>query len=174
MNVKGIAIVCLSSLLMACCSSPSPQRPSQRKSEAPQADSAHLALLQLNKELAEAADRELMQLAQAQDPPYALYEGNAWGVILERGDTGLPSPKANEEWSVHMRVMSLDQQLLSDSEGTYRIGKYELPPAIDANITEWHHGTRARMFVPWYTAFGMQGTEHIPAYENVIIEIEVK
>lgn len=174
MNGRGMVIGCLAAVLIAGCTSQPPQRPSQRKGEAPQVDSTHLALLQLNKELAEAADKQLMLLAQEQEPPYALYEGNAWGVVLEPGDTDGPSPKSGEEWTVHMRVFSLDRKILLDSEGTYRIGKYELPPAIDANITEWYHGTCARMLVPWYTAFGMQGNDRIPAYENVILEIEVK
>lgn len=161
-------------MLIPGCTPQSPQRPSQRKATAPQVDSTQLALLELNQQLAEAADKQLTLLAQKQDPPYALYEGNAWGILLDPGDTDGPSPKPNEEWTIHMRVLSLDQTVLLDSEGTYRIGKYELPQAIDANITEWHHGTRVRMLVPWYTAFGMQGKDRIPAYENVIIEIEIK
>ena len=90
------------------------------------------------------------------------------------GDTDSPSPAPNEEWTVHMCVYSLSGQLLTDSEATYRIGMQELPPAVDANIGEWHRGARVRMYVPWYSAFGLRGTETIPPYENVIIETELK
>lgn len=170
---RGI-IVCLTAVLLSGCSHQAPQRPSQRKGEAPQVDSAQLALMQLNKELAEAADQQLMQKVLAEDEPYALYEGNVWVLISNKGDTGSASPKANEEWVVHMRVSSLDGHLLKDSEGTYRIGKCELPPAVDANIQEWYPGAHVKMLAPWYSAFGMHGTEEIPAYENVIIEIDIR
>ena len=73
-----------------------------------------------------------------------------------------------------MKVCDLNGHLLQDSEGTYTIGKYELPVAVDLNIGEWHQGTRIKMFAPWYSAFGMQGTKEIPPYENVMIELELK
>lgn len=161
-------------LITAGCSHQAPQRPSQRKGETPQADSAALALMQLNKELAEAADKMLMQKALEQKEPYALYEGNIWVTILERGDIDSPTPKVDDEWVVHMRIFNLEEQLLKDIEGTYRIGKHELPLAVDVHIKEWHQGCRVRMYVPWYTAYGMQGTDKIPPYENVIIELELK
>jgi FKBP-type peptidyl-prolyl cis-trans isomerase len=30
------------------------------------------------------------------------------------------------------------------------------------------------MLVPWYAAYGIQGTDEIPPYENLIIEIDIK
>jgi len=61
-----------------------------------------------------------------------------------------------------------------DAEGTYRIGEHELPQGVDANIGELHRGGKARMLVPWYAAYGISGTETVPPYENVIIDIELK
>ena len=63
---------------------------------------------------------------------------------------------------------------ISDLHLGYTIGKQELPIAIEFSIREWHRGCRIRMFVPWYSAFGMQGTNDIPPYENVMIELELK
>ena len=56
----------------------------------------------------------------------------------------------------------------------YRIGKKELPQAVEENIGELHHGAQARLLAPWYTAFGLRGTDRIPPYENVIIDIELR
>lgn len=160
--------------LLAGCGHQAPQRPSQRKSEAPKVDSAQLALLELNHQLAIAADQQLAQLTQAQDTPYALYENNVWMAVLDRGDETSATPMPEQEWTIAMRIYNLSGQLLVDSEGTYRIGKRELPEGVEANIGELHRGARARMFVPWYAAYGISGTEQIPPYENVIIDVELK
>ena len=161
-------------VLLVGCGPQAPQIPSQRKSQAPQVDSAQLALMELNRQLAQAADEQLAALVQAQPETYALYENNTWCTLLELGDTDGPTPKPGEEWSLHMRTYSLSGKLYTDSEGTYRVGKQELPPAIDNNIFEWHHGTRVRLFAPWYSAYGLKGTDAIPPYENVMIELELK
>jgi len=161
-------------LLLAGCGHQAPQIPSQRKSNAPTVDSAQLALLQLNQQLAESADEAVWQAVQAQPESYALYEGNVWACILDAGDTDSPAPREGEEQVVRMRVSTLDGRLLEDSEGTYRIGKQELPKAIDANISEWHHGARVKIYAPWYAAFGITGTHAVPPYENVIIEIDIR
>ena len=166
--------IVIAGLLIVGCARQAPQRPSQRMGEAPQVDSVQLALLELNRQMTVAADQQLAQLAQAQDEPYALYEGNVWMTILDRGNEEEGTPAPNEEWRVAMRIYDLNGRLLIDSDGSYRIGKQELPLGVEANIDELHRGGKARMFVPWYTAYGVTGTDAIPPYENVIIEIELK
>ena len=83
-------------------------------------------------------------------------------------------PRMEEECTVHLKVFALDGRMLEDSEGTYCIGKMELPAAVDTNIREWHHGCRVKMYAPWYSAYGIRGTRNIPPYENVLIEIELR
>lgn len=161
-------------ILVSGCGHKAPQIPSQRKSRPPEADSTQIALMQLNMELAKAADKELATLVQTQEESYALYTGNAWATIIERGNIDQPMPRMGEECVVHMRISNLAGQVLEDSEGTYCVGKQGLPTAIDANIREWHHGARIKMYAPWYSAYGIKGTETIPPYENVIIEIEIR
>ena len=166
--VSGLALIMLS------CGHQAPQRPSRRMGQAPEADSAQLALLELNQQLALAADKQLMQIAQAQEESYALYEGNTWIRFIDRGETETPSPQPNEEWTVHMRVYSLNNDLLMDTERAYLFGHHDLPAAVENNASEWHHGTQARMYVPWYSAFGLQGTQTVAPYQNVIMEIELR
>ena len=133
-----------------------------------------MALLELNQQLAASADKLLTQKVQTLSQSYALYDSSVWMYIIDRGDEATATPKEGEEWTVHMRVYNLDEQLLVDSEATYRIGKYELPQAVDGVMAELHHGAQARLYAPWYTAFGMQGTVQVPPYENVIIDIELR
>lgn len=171
---SGRYIIGLMVLLLVGCGHKAPQIPSQRKGQAPQADSAQLAMMELNRQMAQAADEQLAALVLAQEEAYALYDGNAWCTLLEKGDTDSPGPQEGEQWLIRLRTYNLRGELLLDSESTCRIGKQELPPAVEYNIGEWHRGCSVRMYVPWYSAYGMSGTAQIPPYENVIIELELK
>ena len=160
--------------LLSGCASKGPQRPSHRSGETPKADSAQLALMELNQQMAKAADEQLTRLAQEQKETYALYEHNVWVHVLEAGDRDGNSPRQDEEWDIRLRTYSLSGRLYRDEERKVRIGRYELPAAIEDNIAEWHHGTHVRLLVPWYAAYGIQGTAEIPPYENVIMDLELR
>jgi len=174
LGIGGLVMSAFVVLLMAGCVQQAPQRPSQRMGSAPEVDSASLALMELNKQLAISADQQLLTFAQAQEESYALYDANTWITFLDRGEEDGPSPARDEEWVMRMRTRNLNGQLLMDSEAAYRIGRQELPQAVEANMNEWRHGTHARLLAPWYAAYGLQGTEQIPPYENVIIELEIR
>ena len=161
-------------LLLIGCNSTAPQRPSQRKGQAPEADSTQLAAMELNMQLAKAADKAVMEAVQAQEESYALYESKAWIHIYDNGDDQRDKPQLGQACDLHMRVYTFDEQLLLDTEGNYILGKSELPSAVERNACELNHGDKARMYVPWYTAFGQQGTAFVPPYENVIIDIEIR
>ena len=169
-----ISALCVAGMLLAGCVRQAPQIPSRKMGTAPKVDSTALALMEMNQRMAVAADKLLAQRVQQLSEPYALYEHNTWWYVIDRGDVTGAKPQPNEEWTVHMRVMNLDGKLLEDTERSYRIGKGELPPGVDDNISELYKGGKARLLVPWYAAFGLQGTACIPPYENVMIEIELK
>lgn len=165
--MSGIAV------LFVACSHTAPQRPSQRMGQAPQADSTQLALMEMNMQLAQAADHAVQEAAQAQEEAYALYDGPAWVHIDARGDETRPALLPFRSCTAHMRVYALNGNLLEDTEGTYTIGRHELPQGVEPCVRELHPGAKARLFVPWYAAFGMKGTAHIPPYENVIIDLQI-
>ena len=83
------------------------------------------------------------------------------------------SPQKDETWRLHIKTYSLHGQLLLDTEQEYVIGRNELPMCIEMNISEWHRGTKVKIVAPWYAAYGMMGTEDVPAYENVLLEISI-
>lgn len=171
---NGFIVVFLGTLLLSGCGHQPPQRPSQRRGTAPEPDSAQMALLELNRQLAEAADCRILEYVQAQEEPYALYESNTWMAILNHGDENSTSPMQDEEWGITMRVYSLNGELYNDYAGNCKIGRNELPAGVEANMNELHHGAKARMVIPWYAAYGVTGTENIPPYENIIVELELK
>jgi hypothetical protein len=158
-------------LLLVGCGRQSPQRPSQRKGEEAKVDTTQLALMDLNRQLAESADEQLYRWVQTQTEPYALYEQGTWVTVLHAGEGEIVP---GEECSVHMRVYSLEGKVYYDTDQTAKPGKYEFPTAIDANITEWHHGASLKLAAPWYAAYGIKGTDHIPPYENVMIELDIR
>ena len=170
MNYR-FALTSLLALLLIACGRVDPQRPTQRKSATPAVDSTQLALMELNQRLTTAADDQLTQIAQ-QEGQYVLYERGTWVRTLEWGEGEKVNPE--EECTVHMRISSLDGKLYCDTEQTATVGKYELPAAIDENLPEWKHGARLLILAPWYSAYGMKGTEHIPPYENIRIELAIK
>ena len=169
---KGLVVSGFLVLLMAGCGGKGPQIPSQRKGQAPAIDSAEMAVMELNMHLARTADNELTRIASSQDEPYAVYDVNVWMHIVDRGNEDLPSPTGT--CTLHMCTYTLDGKLLIDEEGTYRLGKNELPAGVEWNLDEMHPGGKAKLYVPWYVAYGQQGTDRIPPYENVFIEIELR
>ncbi len=153
------------------------QRPSTRINgtrKAPEPDSTHLALMELNQQLALTADNELRQIIKEQKENYALYNNGTWVLIVDPGQTSMPMLKADEECLLKMRISSLTGRLYQDREETIKIGKADLPIAIGANIYEWHRGVKVHMYAPWYAAYGVIGKDSIPPYENVIIDLELK
>ena len=172
MTAANYITYCLAAVLLVGCTAKGPQRPSQRKSQPVQVDSTALALLALNQQLTERADELLARLAQEQDEPYALYERGTWAHREAAGEG--ETLREGEECTIHMRVLSLDGRLYLDAEQTAHVGKYELPAAIDANLTEWQHGDRWTLLAPWYAAFGIKGAGQVPPYENVRIELTIQ
>ncbi|MGM9810630.1 MAG: hypothetical protein ACI30J_07170 [Paludibacteraceae bacterium] len=158
------------------CGGRGPQRPSQRSGTKPEADSASLALMEMNQRMAIAADEEVLHYVQGREDRERFAQmpfSNAWVRFMERGDEQSACPQKDETWRLHIKTYSLQGQLLLDTEQEYRIGRSELPMCIEVNISEWHRGAEVMIVAPWYAAYGMMGTEDVPAYENVLLKISI-
>lgn len=160
-------------VLLTACTGQAPQRPSQRKGAAPQADSALIALMELNRRMTEAADEQLLQIVNSLPEHYALYERGTWVHMIDPGEAAQPIAEG-EECTVYMQVYALDGTLLYDAQETGPAGKYTFIPAIDENIAEWHRGALLRLYAPWYAAYGITGKGRISPYENIRIELEIR
>ena len=158
------------------CGGRGPQRPSHRSGTRPKADSAALALMEMNQRMAIAADEEVLQYVQGREDAARFAQmpfSNAWVRVLEKGDEQGACPQKDETWRLHIKTYSLQGQLLLDTEQEYRIGRNELPMCIEMHINEWHRGAEVVIAAPWYSAHGMMGTGDVPAYENVLLEISI-
>lgn len=184
MNGDKIVIVLAVVALVIGCRRTAPQRPSQRNGVRVEtaADTAALALLSASQRLADAADREVARYVRTRGEEagqtgetmlFAQSEVGSWERWIVRTDEG-NTPQKNEEWTLRMVVTGLDGTMLLDSEATYRIGREELPRAVEEAVAEAHHGDELEIVCPWYTAYGAMGNEYIEAYQNVIIQLYIR
>ena len=171
LQITAIGLLCL---LAAGCGQPNPQRPSRRMGQ-PQVDSTAISMIRFNQHMREEADRALQAKALSNpDEVYALYQWGAWVHIINPGDEDAGKPQRDEECEIHMLIYSLDGRLYCDDARIVTLGKYEIPVAVDWNILEWYHGAKVKMLVPWYSAYGVKGTDAIPPYENIVIDLDIK
>ena len=162
---KGLWLI-LAAALMAGCHRTQPQTPSYKSGRAVMADSALLQALEMNRRLAEEADRQLTRYAAE---GYAMTESGYWAKGLRNADNIL---QEGETVEVHLRVLALDTTLLEDMRSTLTIGKEQLPEAAADALRQMTRGAKVSLAVPWYLAFGSTGTDHVPPYTNVLIEME--
>ena len=167
-------VICAACLLMVACSGQGPQRPSRVLGRTPEPDSAQLALLEMNQRLALEADRQLQALAAGQAGDYALYDGGIWVKIVSQGDIHSPKPEMGTNCTVRTAIYSLKGQLYLDAEQEYLLGQSTLPFSLEQVITQLYPQTQARLMIPWYAAYGVSGTETIPPYENIIIDLYIE
>lgn len=175
-SVNGLSVIAVFviALAMSACSSQAPQHPSQRSGQSAEPDSATLAMVEMNQQLAAAADRELMS-----------YMRNHPGRWFEQEDGSWCEPDTiplNYAYSptrpihLHLITRDLNDQLLSDVQGEYQLGKCQLPQAVENYITIHYPQSTIhfKALAPYYVAYGSQGTENIPPYTNVVIEVKVQ
>ena len=160
--------------LLAGCGRQAPQRPSYRSGKAAEVDSAQLALMLWQQQLAKAADDELARYVQQSGDTFALYDNCTWMRICDKGRQYEPKIQRGEEHVIHLEVYDLKGNLLADILRPFVVGKDQLPMAADANMTVLNPGAKAEMVAPWYMAYGASGTESVPPYTNVLIEMEIQ
>ena len=164
------------------CNRTAPQRPTQRTSEPPEADSTVMSVLEVNRRMACEADKILLEMADSlhrtTGTEYAQLTCGEWMSkrSAEERDRNMyaDTPHFKEKWIIRLRTRRLDGTLLCDTEGTYSIMKFELPLAVENAVPEMHAGETATILAPWYSAYGAHGNEYVAGYENVIFEVTLK
>jgi len=175
MKTEGKLLVILMCLFLMACVGQGPQRPSRWLGKSPEADTAQLQLIEFNQQMVSAADKELVHYVELQDEAYALYRGGVWVHVLEHGNDDLKPYTYGQTCPLHLRVYAMDgSTLLADMRQTFHLGNSDVPHAVTDVVRELHPGARARLIVPWYSAFGIQGKDRIQPYQNVIIDLTIE
>ena len=180
--MKRLLYIACVLMLVACGRSRGPQLPSRWLGRT-EVDSAQLDLMEFNQRMVEEADAELMHYALEQNEPYVVYRGGTWVYIVEKGNADLPRYTYGQECTLHLRVYPLSHRskesagqpvCLLDDYRRFKLGSSELPFGVSEVVRELNPGAQARLLVPWYSAYGVQGNGYVQPYQNVIIDLTIE
>ena len=167
MNAVRHLAVCLSLLLLlTACPSPQPQTLTYKNGETEQQEEQMAMLLQLNQHMAEEADRQLSRFVNA---GYVQMENGCWVCGLKNVDEPLRNGDKTDVW---IRVYLLDGTLVEDIHRTMTVGQEQTTQAVADLLPEMPRNGKVSMLVPWYIGYGTVGSEHIPPYTNMRMEIQ--
>ena len=190
----AVLIIALAIALSAC-SPQAPQRPSQRSGQSVEPDSATLAIVELHRRLADAAEVELNNYIRNHPGQWFAQDDGSWyspnpsGVAALAGLTAAnvslaqavaerrSSPQdglsgAAGPLSLRLITRDLDGKLLSDVQGEYELGKCQLPSSVEKRLSA-QRSSHFKVLAPWYVAYGSKGNEAVPGYQNVTIEVYI-
>lgn len=166
---KYLWILCC--LIVSACTGTAPQSPSQRTSDNhDDEDSAVVAFMQLNMQMAQAADRDVAEYVRHNWNEYVAEDMGYWrkkGIrhISER------QPQEGEHWSVRTITSRFDGVHIEDRQEIYTIGQSDAPMAVKDAIMQMYKSDTVFLAVPWYVGYGAHGKGKIGAYENVLITV---
>ncbi len=153
------------SMLMAC-GKTQPQRPTF-KNRPQVADSTVVALVEVNQRMAADADSRLARYATED---YALQEEGYWVSGLHDIETGFSD---STQVCVRMQVYDTEGNLYEDRHETFCVGKTGDMRVLDPVLRQLHSGDSVSILAPWYMAYGSLGSQVVPPYTNVRIELRV-
>lgn len=167
-----VSVMWVALALLTSCQRTAPQSPSYRSSRPTDTDTALLALMQANQHLADAADRDVSgYIRRCGIDDYARLENGLWVRKPLPHDTVL-HPRG-QQVQLRIEVRRLDSTLLLDSHTEYTLGQGGLPVAMEELVAAVPSGDSVQAAAPWYAAYGAQGTQGIPPYENIALTIWV-
>ena len=147
------------------------QQPQQvrRLSEKQEVDSALMAQMAFNMQMASAADQACSEWVENDSADYVLDEFGFWytKTIKQNAD----SLQAGETVRIHLQIEELNKQRVADIEDLFTVGSGDLPVAINRSLKQMSRGEQMRIVAPWYTAYGTEGTNLIKPYTNLIITL---
>jgi hypothetical protein len=152
-------------MLMAC-GKTQPQRPTF-KNRPQAADSTVVALVEVNQRMAADADSRLARYATED---YALQEEGYWVSGLHDIETGFSD---STQVCVRMQVYDTEGNLYEDRHETFCVGKTGDMRVLDPVLRQLHRGDSVSILAPWYMAYGSLGSQVVPPYTNVRIELRV-
>ena len=165
LGIGWIAVVWL--LLLSGCT----QQPQQvrRMNSSQTADSALLAQMEFNMQMASAADKLCSDWVKNDSVAYAMDEFGFWyaKTINQHADT----LQKGEKVLTHIQIQELNGILLADIKDYFTVGSSDLPIALQRCLRQMALDEEMRIVSPWYTAYGAEGTTLIKPYSNLIITL---
>lgn len=165
MHNRYLLILLFTLAALAGCKKVQPQAPANKV----EADSAEINATLINMRLAEQADLTCSLFVKDLGRAYALDEMGYWYSFTRRTDN---TPiKKDDHVEIFFRSYLLNGLLIEDTQRTIQVGHRDVVPALDFFLREAHEGDEATMVVPYYLAYGRDGSNVAPAMANCIIYI---
>lgn len=155
-------------LVVSCTQQPQQVR---RLHEQQEPDSAMMAQMAFNMQMASAADNICSAWVENDSSIYAMDEFGFW--YTKTIDLYTDSLKEGEQALLHMQIAEINGSLLADIEEVFTIGSGDLPLVINRCLKQMSKGEQMRIVAPWYTAYGTEGTTLIKPYTNLIITLTI-
>lgn len=168
-NVLLLLLATLTWGLVAC--QPQAQR-ARHLSKEQEVDSTLLAHMQLNMRLSDAADRACSIAVEADSLPYTLDDYGFWyaKAITQAGEV----LTVGQEVTLHIQISDLNSNLIADTKSCFVVGAGDLPLAVTRSLKMMTMGEQMKIIAPWYTAYGVEGTQLIKPYTNLLIIVTIE
>jgi len=149
------------------------QQPQQvrRLSDKQAPDSALMAQMAFNMQMASDADKACSDWVKQDSAAYVLDEFGFWYSKTIKQPTELL--QTGEAISIHLLMAELNGQILADIEDVFAVDSGDLPTAINRCLRQMRRGEQMRIVAPWYTAYGIEGTNIIKPYTNLVITLTI-
>lgn len=167
--VLKIAYVVVLLLAMTACKN-DPQ-PVHKLSDDRKVDSVLMAKLQFNQRMVDAADKQCVDYVTAQTETYAQDDLGFWYRKTLKTDAA--TLQTGEIVDAHVQVSELNGNQLVDLKQSLQVGDGNLPISITRILKMMARGEQMQLVCPWYTAFGVEGTNAVKPYTNVKITISI-
>ena len=154
-------------ILASCGKSVRPQEPANT----PEIDTVAQNLLYTNQLLVEETNKELALFVKSTGMDFALSNNGFWFRWLSKSEN--EPLQVDMAADIHYEVWLMDSTKCVDISREVRVGKKEVPPAIDKALLMMSSGEKMEIISPWYCAYGQKGDDYVPAYTNVRFILEV-
>ena len=135
-------------------------------------DTVKMAQLKFNMYMASAADELCTAWVQADSLDYQSDDFGFWYATLVDFESPLLVKGSREV--MHLQMYELNGEQLADVEDAFVVGASALPLAVNNMLEKMGRGDAVQIVAPWYTAYGVEGTEYVKPYTNLIIKIEIQ
>lgn len=117
------------------------------------------------------ADRRIAEYVNEECLPYSLQEEGYWAKGLHDIATGF---RDSTRVRVQMQVYDMEGTLYEDRDETLMVGHTADMRVLDPVLRKLHCGDSVSVLAPWYLAYGSLGSQIVPPYTNVRIELKIK
>lgn len=166
--LTSLGMLIIGLFIVSC--TPQPQQV-RRLSEKQKPDSAMMAQMAFNMQMATASDDACSRWVKNDSNTYALDEFGFW--YTKTINLYADSLQQGEQVWLHLQMAELDGQLLADVSEVFTVGSGDLPLAINRCLKQMSRGEQMRIVAPWYTMYGTEGTKLINPYTNLIITLTI-